>query len=745
MNTTSWLRNSVFGGLLLVTALTPFIVSSTLFFPYITGKGFFFRILIELLFVLWIILVARDTKFLPRKTPLLYGVAAFIGVLILSTIFSVNPARSFWSNFERMEGLISYLHLFGYFIMLLSVAGTGEPGERNRRWNIFFATTIVASLCMALYGAAQISNPSLISSQSGARVDGRFGNAIYMAVYLLIHIFLIIYFAVRRARVDWLAWLLGAAAVLEFFVLYRTQTRSAFYGTLLGVLTALCIVGIQKKGKWRTAVFGGAAGIVLIVGGLYLMRGTQLVQSNQALSRVLNVSLQERTVRSRTTIWSMSIEGVKERPLLGYGLDNFNLIFNTHFRPELFDQENWFDRAHSVFFDWLAAAGIFGLLSYLSLFILAFRVIWLRSTLKPEERAVLTGLLVGYFAHNFVVFDNLLSSILFFALLAYLASNETDVNPTEQSSAMLKNAEERPVTVRYALGAVAVILMIPASYSMTVKPYIAGKTLIQAITPWGQISKNPADFEKNIQYFRQVFALNTFADTEAREQLVQFALRVGGMNEVPQSTREALLVLAADQMRQQVAETPNDARYRLFLGMFYQAVGQHDAAIAELERAVALTPRKQAMRVDLANAYILKGDHGKAVSILEEAYALNTNNHHAAIALAAGYVYAKQDAKADQFIKEMGQKFGAGVTVDDSLVRAYKSRDMKSKIIAILEERVRLNPTDLTALQNLASAHLQAGNRTRAIEVLRAAVAAHPSFRNQGEYYISEIQAGRNP
>ena len=90
-----------------------------LFFPFITGKNFFFRIVVEILFALWAIAAIFDKKYRPRTSPIFWAVLAIVGVLTLSTIFGENPYRSFWSNYERMEGLVTHLHLLAYFIILI--------------------------------------------------------------------------------------------------------------------------------------------------------------------------------------------------------------------------------------------------------------------------------------------------------------------------------------------------------------------------------------------------------------------------------------------------------------------------------------------------------------------------------------------------------------------------------------------------------------------------------------------------
>ena len=108
------LRSSIVAGLLFVPLIS-FVVTGSLFFPFITGKGFIFRILLEILAGFWVMLMILAPRYRPKPSLLLWAMVSLLVVMSLSTIFSVNPYRSFWSNFERMEGLIGHLQLFLFF------------------------------------------------------------------------------------------------------------------------------------------------------------------------------------------------------------------------------------------------------------------------------------------------------------------------------------------------------------------------------------------------------------------------------------------------------------------------------------------------------------------------------------------------------------------------------------------------------------------------------------------------------
>ena len=73
---------------------------------------------------------------------------------------------------------------------------------------------------------------------------------------------------------------------------------------------------------------------------------------------------------------AMAIKGFIEKPILGWGQEGFNFVFNKYYDPRMYTQEPWFDRAHNTYLDWLIVGGALGLLSYLAIIFL-FYIIYL--------------------------------------------------------------------------------------------------------------------------------------------------------------------------------------------------------------------------------------------------------------------------------------------------------------------------------------------------------------------------------
>jgi len=701
---------------LFIALVIPLIVMTNLYFPYIVGKNVVFRVFTELAFGAWVVLAFRDSRYRPNFNYLTIAFAAFLVLITISDLHGLYPYKSIWSNFERMEGLVTHVHLFLYFITATVMLASEEA------WRWFFNTSLAVSVIVSINGISQLfgANGYLYN---GNRLDATLGNADYLAVYMLFNIFFAIFLFFRSAGKKAWQWVYGIVVVLELFVLYFTATRGVVLGFAAGLLLAMLIIAIfekQRKVLKRVAV-SIIVIVVVVAGAFFLMRNVPAIRNNAVLGRFAGISLTDPTTQSRFLIWHMAFEGFKARPFFGYGQENFNYVFNQYYNPQLYGQEQWFDRAHNVIFDWLIAGGILGLLSYLSLFVFAFYYLWKKAA-NPwnlVEKSILSGLLVGYLFQNLFVFDNVVSYLLFFSVLAYIVSARR-----RSEGAISKDSSTSPLWG--VMTVVMVIVVIVGIYETAWKPYEASATLIDALSSQSSLSVNLADFNKALGY-------NTTGRPEIREQMLQAADEVISASTVSDTDKNNFAQAANDQMLDQIAETPLDARYFYFYGTFLSGIGETTQAITELERAHTLSPEKQTISLALVSAYINNKQYDQAFALAKSTYLSETADQTSEDVYGSTAVYDNQPAV-------LMSLYGSLTPAVDEVGKAYLYTNNFAKAIIVAKAEVVATPTSADPHLLLAAVYIQEKDTPDAVAEIKIAISLNPDFAAQGQAVIDQLE-----
>ncbi len=732
MNLNKTLRLISLSAIFLIPVV-PLLVAGSLFFPYITGKNIMFRVLAEIAFASWAILAVRDPKYRPKITWALVAYIIFIIVILIADFAGENSYKSIWSNFERMDGLVTHLHLFAFFLTLTSLFTI------ERLWERFFQTNLAISIIVGFNGLSQLFGLSKIA-QSATRLDATLGNSDYLAVYMLFNIFFALFLAFRsHKKGKW--WTYGSIALFDAIILYYTATRGVILGLLVGLFISAVIIALFERQKplLRKMAIGTILFVVIVVGGFISIKDTQFVLNNQVLGRFSSISLKELTTGARTLVWGMAYQGFKERPVLGWGQENFNYVFNKYYDPRMYGQEQWFDRTHDVFLDWLIAGGIFGLLAYLSLFGTGVYYIarkaphsgrLARMVLRKKtpdsnpfslvDKSILIGLLCGYFFQNLFVFDNIVSYILFFAVLAYVSGTWRHIDDEVLNFNIPQGAAS-------AASLFLILLAVYSLYSASYKPYATASTLIHAISP------TSTGVQGNLNYFNEALSYDSVGIPEVREQLVQIGGQVIAAPNVTNDLKTKFAELIDEQYKAQFKLAPNDARYYYFYGSYLSNIGNSAAAIPWLMKARDLSPKKQQILFSLGAANITVGEYQKAFEIMKSAYESEKNNPQAQELYSAAAIYIGKT----EIVKEI---YGTDTPAVGNIARAYtdvKKFD-KAKVVAlkVIDEK----PTDADGYLVLANIYIKLNDKAAAIATIKKAIELNPSFATQGNAIIQELQ-----
>jgi len=718
------LRYGVLSGIFLVPFIV-LLVTESMFFPFITGKNFAFRILVEILFSAWIVLALLNTEYRPQFSWIIALFSGLLVVMFVANALGEFPLKSFWSNFERMEGYITLVHVFLFTLVVGSVLHT------EKLWNALFNTTLAVACALVVYALAQLQGAGSISQDASWRIHGTLGNSTYMAVYMLFHIFIAaIMFA--RTRVPWMRYVYVGLMILFAFVLVQTGTRGAILGLGGGMLLAAGYIALFAHGHVRTRKIAiGVLLAIVAVGSLLVgFRDSSFVQNDPRLARAANISLDAGS--TRFAIWSLAFEGFKERPVLGWGQENFSYVFNTHYDAELYGQEPWFDRVHNVVLDWLVAGGILGLLFYVGIFVAALVYVviipYIRkgdSPFTPMESGVLFGLLAAYTFHNLFVFDNLISYIFFGLILALIHQRVS--RPFERIDSISIKKE----TVEHIIAPIVLVVTLGLLYTLHMPNILASRDVIDAL--------QARTIEDRIGSFDSALSRNTFALQEIREQLVLQTARDLGNPNISSEMKQVLVGKAHEEIQKQIEEKPGDARVYAFAAILYRAIGNTDLEIQQLEIARTLSPQKQQFIFELAFAYLKQEDTESALSLFKEAFELAPEKVDARVLYALRALYEGDQVLFDSLINT--DEYFAAFAQNDTALQATYSLGEFSLLIRSLEYRLVQNPSDTQSRINLAIALHQTGKSTEAIKVLEAGIVLDPSFEAQGREAIQAIQA----
>lgn len=728
----SFLKSSIYIGLAILLCV-PFLVTDTLYFPFITGKAYAFRIVTEIIFFLWIILATIDKSYRPKKGPILCSLLIFTGVTFIANYFGIDRPASFMSNFERMEGWITIAHLLGLFMVTSSVI------RKKESWYRFLGYSVLMSMLMSLVAFGQINEEG-----TGYRIVTTLGNSTYVGIYMLMHAFISLLLmggVVKKIKTvssetvklkTFLANPLILALSFSFavtsFLVFQTATRGSMIGWFLGIGVILLSTFFSQNGKlvfrkWPVII---AVIFIAAASSIFIFKDSSVIQDSKSLNRLTSISLNEGTAKTRILNWQIATEGFKEKPLLGWGQSNFNYVFDKYYPAEHYGNEPIFDRVHNIIFDWLIAAGILGLVSYLLIWFFAIRGALRSDSLSKTEKAVLLAFFGSYFAHNFFVFDQVVSYIYFILMLAFVHSMSFG-NVESQNS-----RKESLTGKETALVALSVLLLVMSVYNLNIKNINLNKTFIESI----KITTVNADGTRSFNHeegpsenFALVKSLIDMESTVRKDVLQRIPVIVSELkqiNNLDSAIVNDFMDLMAAETDKEIAKEYSDSVIVHATGVMFAQNGDFENAEKYLLEAIKIAPEKQIIRMTLIKVYILSHKFDQAVALAKETYELDTSHDD----LWLEYARAQIAKNPDDFTKIIAQ-----AVEENQLVRAE----------ALLVNSVENNPDNHNVYISLAAFYFQTNQIEKSVIVLDETAKIFPSITENINSLKQQILSGENP
>ncbi|MBI2635390.1 MAG: O-antigen ligase family protein [Parcubacteria group bacterium] len=575
----------------------PLYIGGSFFFPFIFPKIWLFQLVIEIILFFYIILAISDNRYRPKLNLVTYALAALTIILIITGFTGVDAYRSFWGNTERMSGVIAWFHFFAFAMILSGVL------KSEREWKNYIGIAVSVSVLQFFYVSAQYLGATWVWMPHSQ--IGTIGNADLLGSYAIFSAFFALYLwrglnidVRHRGIIDvGHQYFWATAFFLNIGTLYFAGSRGAMLGFGAGMLVFMLFNIWQNKKNLKIwgAVIGG---LIVIYGAVFMFRDANFVKNNYQLSRITRVSIQDTTVQQRFVEWRIAWDAFKDRPIFGFGPNNYLYLHNAFLNPRVYIlQETNFDRAHNAYLDYASMSGILGLAAYMFLIAVLFITFWKR------KLWTFTAFAVAYAVQSFFVFDSPASFISLFLAIGfamYEAGNLKSQIPISKqipnTKYQIQNTNLNSQTI-LALSTLYLLLTIFLIWQVSVKPAIANYKFVSAFSG---LRNNIMTADEAFKLYKESLKYETLGTTEFRNQYITWLqANLGKFN--PENRLE-VLDFGINELEKEVKNHPLVFTY-LNLGQMYslKARGIQDFAVrlelfnkaaAAYDKALELSPKR---------------------------------------------------------------------------------------------------------------------------------------------------------
>ena len=606
--------------LLVATTLVPVIVGSGFFFPYVVPRNLYFRALVEIGAAVLIVALCFGRRRLDlRGEPILWALVAFLVAATLSAMLSPARMHSFFGDFERMGGVWAWFNLILYFMLLRTL--------RDSDWPWVINVALAVGLFVSVRAFAQHGDALPPAGSSVGPSISTIGNSGLLAAYLLVNVGLAAYFAVSNARYRWLYLL--AAAIDVVGVIYAGN-RSSVIGIILGAVVGGVIfatLSARTRAKWIPSGVATVIALVVVVSSLIIRASPD----DGAASRVplvfrrIALTNPAGADESRTMQWRSAIAAFRDRPLLGYGPENHNLVWGQHFDPKIYRLEtDIYDRTHNQFLEVIATTGIVGTAAFLVIWVAigmtlvrAFRA----GRISAAAAGVLWGFQIAYATYLAFWFVDLNSTMLWILIAALIASRAT-VGPLILEAT---STDPSPAHARPSLAFATVVALFAALYAEGYTPFVADRALARIDSSGRDITAAIPDLELLAHSSAHQTAHTPMVMAQYIASLRPQLAAIRGNPSQRQMLDLGFTDTFAAFAREIHRDTLNDRLYTHEAGLLmeaarlYKSAEYRQQAIDAFHKAIDLSPHRIEQRLGLASVYIGERDYERALVILTEA------------------------------------------------------------------------------------------------------------------------------
>ncbi len=628
----------VIGG---IFAVLPLLYFSGRAASYVTSKEYFFIGAVGLLTVLWGWLLLNDHRYRLTKKNVLFLLPAvmLLASLTVSAIVGVDPATSFFSTVESGTGLLLLYHVLLFTVILASIIRV----QQKKILTGIIQANLFASVVLAIFtfftgvnGVVQTNSKMLNGSSGGAMM----GNSLLVGSYFVFSVFLtIVLIAQEQKMYKKILYYLGIGIIvlspiyfnvgiwkgvkLSSSYLFLGEARIAAIAVIAGLLFSLFLWLSLRKGK-RSMQAIGLVGLIIGV----LIAGFAIKDIASPTTTLHQFFVTEGG--NRTIDWQEAVQGIKDRPLLGWGPENYHVVYQKYLNPIVFSpghgNEVWALHPHNNTLEVLINGGIIGFVCYL--FVLAGIIIGLSQLYKKnvfdaKTTALFAGMLVAFFIQQQMIYDSIVSYVMFFFVIAVIAgfsSTNNDHKPFVSNTTQI-----------YIIGMMILVVMFPVWLYCA---YLPARKVEEFQTVADAHSDARAGMYQHLFHSPGSYAVDTDVEFYTDPLFFSYQSQEAAIKQNPLYQKVASQELNALFAAVVPVWITKPYDYHLTLSLvqlenlqFYLTGDKAQLAHADIyaKRAFVLSPTDPQIYFSYAQTLVYEGKTNEAKTMLDKAISLNAN------------------------------------------------------------------------------------------------------------------------
>lgn len=420
--------------------LIPFVTSRQLFHGAINGKLFFTLFVSYIFFVITAYkLYKKEISISLTKQYFLLGLFVFGLYGFVSAFLGVNVDQSLWSDIIRSTGVLFVSHIillaFSWSLLL----------QKKEDWSLVRHSVIAASSIFGLFYSIGSQGLGLYTGKLlsiNLSINGlSIGNETFAGAFMFLAIICTFIELVRADSFQQKKWLYGALILQVVNPLMVNFTL--FKGAEFSIANFFGVARASSLVVWFSLVYFGLVSFLSRIGKSRILRGLSfgiLVAIVFGLSSLFvdGSKVQQKYIElstaARLIVWDSALSSLEDRPITGFGPENFGFAMQKNFNSELYLDKNigevWFDRAHNVFVETVVTKGIVGLLLSAIVIGLFARSVYRsqkKNNISLQESYILYAFSVGHIVQIFTSFDTVITYVIlaFFAAYGLYLEKET--------------------------------------------------------------------------------------------------------------------------------------------------------------------------------------------------------------------------------------------------------------------------------------------------------------------------------